>query len=34
MPNLAYLPVHFATKEMPKHVKQIWLGFKIFKWVP
>jgi hypothetical protein len=33
-PNLACLPVHLATKEMPNHVKRIWLGFKLFQWVP
>jgi hypothetical protein len=33
-PNLACLSVHFATKEMPNHVKQIWLGFKLFQGVP
>jgi hypothetical protein len=30
MPNLACLPVHSATKEMTKHVKWIWLSFKLF----
>jgi hypothetical protein len=29
-PNLACLPVHLATKEIPNHVKRIWLGFKLF----
>jgi hypothetical protein len=33
-PNLACLSVHLATKEMPNHVKRIWLGFKLFQWVP
>jgi hypothetical protein len=34
MPNLACPTVHSATKVMPNQVKRIWLGFKLFQWVP
>jgi hypothetical protein len=33
-PNLACLTVHLTTKVVPNHVKRIWLGFKLFQWVP
>jgi hypothetical protein len=33
-PNLACPTVHLATKTIPNLFKQIWLGFKLFQWVP
>jgi hypothetical protein len=33
-PNQASPTVHFAIKVMPNQVKRIWLGFKLFQWVP